>query len=56
MIAVGDSGNDRPLLETVGMPVAVANAAKEIKDLSKFISTSNNEHALKTVIDNFFNS
>ena len=56
MIAVGDSGNDRPLLETVGMPVAVANAPEEIKNLSKFVSTSNDENALKTVIDKFFGS
>ena len=54
MIAVGDSGNDKPLLETVGMPVAVANATEEIKNLSKFVSTSNDESALKTVIENFF--
>ena len=56
MIAVGDSGNDRPLLEIVGMPVAVANAPEEIKNLSKFVSTSNDENALKTVIDKFFGS
>ncbi len=54
MIAVGDSANDKPLLKLVGMPVAVENAIPEIKKISKFISTSNVEHGLKTVIEKFF--
>ena len=54
MIAVGDSANDKPLLRLVGMPVAVENAIPEIKSISKFISTSNVEHGLKTVIEKFF--
>ena len=54
MIAVGDSANDKPLLEYVGMPVAVENAIPEIKSISKFISTSNVEHGLKTMIEEFF--
>ncbi|BBM35579.1 Cof-type HAD-IIB family hydrolase [Pseudoleptotrichia goodfellowii] len=54
MIAVGDSYNDAPLLEVVGMPVAVENAVPKIKEMSKFESTSNNNDALKTVIEEFF--
>ena len=54
MIAVGDSANDKPLLELVGMPVAVENAIPEIKKIAKFISTSNVEHGLKTTIEKFF--
>ena len=54
MIAVGDSGNDIPLLEIVGMPVAVENAIPEIKSIAKFQSVNNNEDALKTVIERFF--
>ena len=54
MIAVGDSANDKPLLELVGMPVAVENAIPEIKKIAKFISTSNVEHGLKTTIEEFF--
>ena len=54
MIAVGDSANDKPLLEYVGMPVAVENAIPEIKEIAKFISTSNVEHGLKTTIEEFF--
>ncbi len=54
MIAVGDSGNDIPLLEIVGMPVGVENAIPEIKSIAKFQSVNNNEDALKTVIERFF--
>lgn len=54
MIASGDGANDAPLLEVVGMPVAVENAIEEIKNISKFESTNNNEHALKTIIEKFF--
>ena len=54
MIAVGDSANDKPLLKYVGMPVAVENAIPEIKEIAKFISTSNVEHGLKTTIEEFF--
>lgn len=55
MIAVGDGGNDIPLLEVVGMPVAVENAVEPLKKIAKFISTSNENHGLKTVIEKFFN-
>ena len=54
VIAVGDSYNDIPLLEVAGMPVAVSNANEEIKKISRFESTSNNDDALKTVIERFF--
>lgn len=54
MIAVGDGGNDKALLEVVGMPVAVENAIEEIKDISKFISTNHDDDALKKVIETFY--
>ena len=54
MISVGDGENDIPLLEAVGMPVAVENAIAEIKAISKFVSSNNNEDALKVVIEKFY--
>lgn len=54
IICVGDSYNDMSMLEIAGLPVAVENAREELKRVSKFITTSNNHHALKTVIDEFF--
>lgn len=55
MIAVGDGGNDLPLLEVVGMPVAVENAIPAIKEIAKFESSHHMEDALKTLIEHFFN-
>ena len=54
MIAVGDSANDKLLLEYVGIPVAVENAIPEIKEIAKYISISNVEHGLKTTIEELF--
>lgn len=54
MIGIGDGGNDKALLETVGMPSAVENAIDEIKNIAKFISTNHNEDAIKNLIHNFF--
>lgn len=54
IICVGDSYNDLSMLEMAGLPIAVENAREELKNISKFITTSNNNHALKTLIDEFF--
>ena len=54
MICVGDSFNDMTMLEVAGLPVAVENAREEIKAISKFITTSNDNHALKTLIFKYF--
>lgn len=54
MICVGDSYNDMSMLEVAGLPVAVENAREELKKISKFITSSNDNHALKILIDNFF--
>lgn len=53
VIAVGDSYNDFSMLEKAGVAVAVANAKPEIKEIADFISTSHENHALKTVIDKY---
>ena len=35
--AFGDSLNDLPMLRASGFPIAVANAEKEVKEISKYI-------------------
>lgn len=53
IIAVGDSYNDVTMLQSVGLPVAVENAKDELKSIAKFITTSNENHGLKTVIEKY---
>lgn len=53
IIAVGDSYNDVTMLQSVGLPVAVENAKDELKSIVKFITTSNENHGLKTVIEKY---
>ncbi len=54
MICVGDSFNDMSMLEIAGLPVAVENAREEIKEICKYITTSNDEHALHALINEYF--
>lgn len=53
IIVVGDSYNDIPMLKVAGMPACVKNAKQDIKDICKFISTSNNNDGIATIIENF---
>lgn len=53
IIAIGDSYNDKEMLNYVGMPVCVENAHEEIKKDSKFITASNNEDGVRKVIEKF---
>jgi len=41
--AIGDSDNDRRMLEAVGLPVAMGNAEKEIRAICKIV-TADNDH------------
>jgi hypothetical protein len=49
-IAVGDEGNDIPMLEAAGLGVAVENADNELKKFSDFITLSNDENGVAHVI------
>ncbi len=53
VIGIGDSWNDIPLLQAVGLPVAVGNATQALKDVAKYITVSNNEGGVKEVINKF---
>lgn len=43
VLAIGDGGNDIPMLEAAGVSVAMGNASREVKEKSAFI-TLDNEH------------
>lgn len=42
-IAIGDSENDRSMLENAGTAVAMGNAPDEIKEIADFVTLTNNE-------------
>jgi Cof subfamily protein (haloacid dehalogenase superfamily) len=50
VIVVGDSYNDLPMLQVAGLPACVENAKTEIKEICKFITTSNNNHGMANLI------
>ena len=52
-IAVGDSWNDRDMLKTAGLAVAMANAVEPLKELADYVTFSNNEEGVKHVIEKF---
>ncbi len=53
-IAMGDSANDTEMLEYAAIPVAMANATKETKDICVYISTDAKDagvaHALRDIL------
>lgn len=53
IIAVGDARNDISMLKTVGFPIVVENAYEDVKGFGKIIAPSNNDDAIKYIIDNY---
>lgn len=49
--AIGDSGNDLPMLKAAGFSVAVANAADEVKQSCDYVTVSNEENALAAILE-----
>ena len=50
-IAIGDYNNDVSLIKSAGFGVAVANAVDEAKAVADYITVSNDEHAIKQIIN-----
>ena len=53
MIAIGDGMNDVPMIEYAGLGVAMGNAPEELKELSDFITLTNDEDGVAHVIEQF---
>lgn len=53
VIAVGDSGNDLPMMEVVGTSFAVSNANNVLKEKCDKIICSNNEHVVDYILKNY---
>ena len=50
MAACGDEENDLPMLTTVGYPVAMGNGSKEVKDVAKYVTATNEESGVAQAI------
>ncbi len=53
VLAMGDAGNDYSMLKSAGFSVAVKNASSQIKEIADYITVSNDENAVKSVIEKF---
>ena len=53
VIAIGDAGNDYAMIKRAGLGVAVSNALPNIKEVASVIAPSNDEDAIKFIIDNY---
>ena len=50
-IAVGDSFNDLPLMETAGLGIAMGNAPQEVRDAAKYVVPPVEQDGLAHAID-----
>ena len=53
VIAVGDAGNDRHMIEYAGLGVAMGNATDEIKGLAQHTTARNDDEGVAKVIEQF---
>lgn len=55
IMACGDGGNDRAMVQMAGLGVAMANADEEVKAVADYITKSNNEEGVAYAIEKFVN-
>lgn len=54
IIAIGDNGNDLPMIKAAGLGVAVANARDFVKEAADYVAENDNNHdAVAEVIERF---
>ncbi|MDQ1911789.1 Cof-type HAD-IIB family hydrolase [Paenibacillus sp. GD4] len=53
VIAIGDSWNDREMLEVAGLGVAMGNAVDSLKEIADYVTFSNNDEGVKHVVEKF---
>lgn len=53
IIAIGDSTNDREMIELAGLGVAMGNAVPALKEIAQYVAPSNNDEGVKHVIETF---
>jgi Cof subfamily protein (haloacid dehalogenase superfamily) len=53
VMALGDSGNDLAMLRASAFPVAMGNAASEVKAMARFTTASNEEDGVAVALERF---
>lgn len=53
IMAIGDSWNDREMLEAAGLGVAMGNAVDALKEIADYVTLSNNEDGVKHAVEKF---
>lgn len=53
-VAIGDADNDKEILQTAGLAVAMGNASDEIKKLADFVTLDNDSDGVAVAIEKFF--
>ena len=53
VVAVGDGGNDLPMLRVVGVPIAMGNAVAEVKGVARHVVGTNDECGVAEAIERF---
>jgi Cof subfamily protein (haloacid dehalogenase superfamily) len=53
VIAIGDSWNDREMIQVAGLGVAMGNAVDALKEIADYVTKTNNEDGVKHVIERF---
>lgn len=54
VVAVGDAPNDLEMIQLAGLGVAVANAAPELRAAADAVVCSNDDHAIRSCLEQFF--
>ncbi|MGH4139691.1 Cof-type HAD-IIB family hydrolase [Clostridium sp.] len=53
IICIGDSGNDKEMIQYAGLGVAMGNAFPEIKEIADYVTYSNEDNGVAHVIEKF---
>ncbi len=54
IIAIGDNYNDKEMIQTAGLGVAMGNAPQEVKDVADVITEDNNHDGIACFVDRLF--
>ncbi|MBD3879381.1 MAG: HAD family phosphatase [Quinella sp. 1Q5] len=55
-VAIGDADNDKEILQTAGLSIAMGNAADDIKRLAEFVTLDNDNDGVAFAIEKFFSA